>query len=137
MRQVEKETAQLWSNKKRWVDELDLTNQFDSLSKTTEELSKVVVVKLVPRIKLIYSYWSSPEVKLLFCPLKGGVSACLVQRKEMLSRLILDNDSLLVLVDNSNRIIDISNKQWGCLRIKYIYIPKSYEQALQHMNNIT
>ena len=68
-------------------------------------------IESLPRVNLIYSYWSNPEAKRLFCQLKREINgACLVQREQMLAQLILDDGVLLVLVDNANRIIDISIK---------------------------
>ena len=67
-------------------------------------------VESLPRVKSIYC--SSAEVKLLFYPLEGeSVGACMVQREQMLAQSIVDGDSLLILVDNTNRIVDISIKQ--------------------------
>ena len=60
-----------------------------------------------------------------------------MRREEIVAHSIIDDDSLLVLVNNENRIIDISNKQRGYLQTKYLYLHKLYELALQHMDNIT
>ena len=58
--------------------------------------------------------------------LKGVIiGVCLIQQEKMLAQLTLDDDTILVLVDNTNRIIDISSKQRGHLQTKCIYLRKS------------
>ena len=85
----------------------------------------------------IGDYFTSPEAIILFQPNKNEkVVQCLVRRIELLGQAAMD-DETLKLVSNTSDISTITNKGMTHLRMKFVYLQKAYELAIQYMNKKT
>ena len=85
----------------------------------------------------IGDYFTSPEAIILFQPNKNeNVVQCLVRRIELLSQAAVDDDVLKLLSDTKD-LGSLTNKGMTHLRMKFVYLRKSYELAIQYMNKKT
>ena len=88
--------------------------------------------------KSSYSYWNSSNAILLFNPIAGeSVISCLIRREELLRGATFDDDILLSLLSDIKDTNELTSKQKENIRNQCLYLRKSYELAIQHMNKLT
>ena len=122
--------------KKRKLDEIDMMDNYHQLKESTIEIAKLHSSRKVE--DQYCSYWSSPEAMALFRPKNGeSVTRCLVRRHDLLLRAMINDEVLSSICDMPDQSYNLSSKQREYIRIQAIYLAKSYELALQKMNEVT
>ena len=132
MNRIEHQHSRQREKKRKLDDVVDLQNRI----MTTKSKTECLVTP--PLKKSSYSYWNSSNAILLFNPIAGeSVVSCLIRREELLRGATFDDDILLSLVSDIKDINELTSKQKENIRNQCLYLRKSYELAIQHMNKLT
>ena len=121
-----------WTKKRKLDDVVDIKNRIIMTKPKTEGFGSS------PLYQSCYSYWNMFNVILLFNPIAGeSMIDCLVRREESMRGGTFDDNILLTLVSDVEDINELSSKQKKNIRNQYLYLRKSYELVIQHMNKPT